>query len=185
MVKLVYHTRTLGPIGLDYCRPVATVGSDPGNDLVLPHPSVRPRHCILEFLEDCVRLAPPPDGAVPDPAADALAGRQFFVGDQLAIGEVMFEIQPSGRTVVIPQYQPPREPEFVGTGPLYFCEHCQRSYPASTLTRIGLVGRPKRLLCPKCSRELVPPRQEIAAGGFLARVRRAFAGFGRWFTPRR
>ncbi len=185
MVKLVYHTLTLGPIGLDYDRPVIRVGSDPANDLVLPHPSVRPRHCQIELQEDRARSLPPDNVLTSDTATTGTEDREYFVGDQLTVGELLFEIQHSTKTVAIPRLASDEEPEFLGNGPLYYCEHCRRSYPASALTRIGLVARPKHLLCPKCSHELVPPSSGAAPAGFFARLKRGLVTIGRWLQPRR
>lgn len=181
MVKLVYQTSAFGRLGLEYPRPVITVGSAPDNDLVLPHPSVRPRHCLIEFREDRVVVCAPAGAA----ADQAEPSREYGLGERLAIGAVVFEVEHSASTVAIPRERPPEEPEPVAFGPLYFCPNCQKHYPLSALTRIGLERRRKHLLCPKCSREVIPPEGPAATGGLLRWLQRQASGLARAFWRRR
>lgn len=181
MVKLVYHTSVTGPISLDYNRPTITVGSAPGNDLVLPHPSVRPRHCQIEFREDRVVVGAPPGAA----ADQAEPSREYGIGERLLIGAVVFTVEHSANTVAIPRERPPEEPPVVATGPQYFCPNCRKYYSLSELTRIGLERRRKHLLCPKCSREVIPPAQPAARRGFVFWAKRGAKGLKRWFLGRR
>ena len=206
MVRLVYHSHIFGPISLEYQQPVVTVGCESGNDLVLPHPSVRPCHCQLVMQEESVILCPLPGEPVENLGNNG-ERREFFVGDQLVIGEVLFEVRHSSNTVAIPclgasaPETAPAAPNGSLTAAIasaanavapvpamegsaegqYYCSNCQAFFSDAIVTRIGLKGRQKHLLCPQCSRpvESAPAPEKPPAGFFawLAARFRDWAGF--------
>jgi hypothetical protein len=154
VLKLVYHTGVLGPIDLEYEQPFVRVGSSPDNDLVLPHKTIAPYHCLLVFHGEKL-LVLPPSRELPS-AADlqTLRDGELGLGDSFTIGEVEFTLAHSSKTVALPELPgappAPRPPEDA-TRHRYFCPHCQRVVPEAELRHVGLVGHPKRRMCPKCS----------------------------------
>jgi FHA domain len=166
VLKLIYHTAALGPIELEYSRPVIRVGSSGNNDLVLAHPSVEPHHCQLVFREEKLLCIPASPAIPPEMDLRSLRGPEYGAGEQLRIGEVLFSLAHSARSVAVPT--PPRpglERETVKTHPpnavektadsgSYYCPQCQEYYQSAEVRRVGLVGSAKRCLCPKCSRVL-------------------------------
>jgi len=203
MVRLVYHSHLFGPISLEYQQPVVTVGCESGNDLVLPHPSVRPYHCQLVMQEESVIFCPRPGESVENLGNNG-ERREFFVGDQLVIGEVLFEVRHSSNTVAIPCLGAPA-PETApvaatanytaaaastapAAGPAaamagsvegqYYCSNCQAFFSDAVVTRIGLKGRQKHLLCPQCSRPVETMSEpEKPPAGFFARLAARFRGW--------
>ena len=197
MVRLVYHSHIFGPISLEYQQPVVTVGCESGNDLVLPHPSVRPCHCQLLMQEESVILCPLPGEPVENLGNNG-ERREFFVGDQLVIGEVLFEVRHSSNTVAIPCLGVPAPetapaastanaavPAAAMAGlaePGYYCSNCQAFFPDAIVTRIGLKGRQKHLLCPQCSRPVESaPAPEKPPAGFFARLAARFRDWAGFF----
>jgi len=176
VLKLVYHTGVFGPIDLEYDRPLIRVGSSEDNDLVLRHPSIEPYHCLLLFRGERL-LCLPPINPLPSPGDHAvLNGPEFGLGDTLTIGELRFSLLHSSNTIALPELQsapplpelppdlaapPPAEPR---TDARYYCPHCRVVVPEEQLKRVGLVGHPKRILCPKCSHlfetQPEPPKPE-------------------------
>ncbi len=162
MLKLTYHNPVFGPIDLEYGRPVIRVGRSENNDLVLRHPSIQPYECILVFRDRKLLCLPPSQAISPDTDLQSLTGLEYGPGDQLQIGEVLFTVGRAANTVEIPEAALPHladsavpepgmsELETVSPG-TYLCPHCRVAYQAEQLKRVGLVGRPKRWLCPKCS----------------------------------
>jgi hypothetical protein len=161
MVKLVHHTAEFGSINFEYHHSVITVGSAEDNDLVLPDPSVRPYHCQIVLDDDHLRVIAARDGAPPPEDSSGNAGR-YSLGEQFMIGELLFEVQHSvNTTVAIPQaaLDVPAQPVSDPTGKPYKCDQCHEFFFAQDVHIIGLEGRRKHLLCPKCSRpvSLVDP----------------------------
>jgi len=153
MLRLVYQTVLFGPIGLDYTQAVLRVGRSDDNDLVLPHPSVEPHHCILVFRGEKV-LTLPPDQQI-DEWTDLkrLVGPEFGAGDQLSIGDCHFSLVHSPGSVTIPEVASPAAGAD-SAGPRderFYCPRCRKSIPDSEVKRVGLVGQAKRCLCPQCS----------------------------------
>jgi hypothetical protein len=165
MLKLIYHAGVIGPIDLEYQQSVVRVGRSEDNDLVLRHPSVAPRHCVLVFRGEKV-LCLPPDATV-SAEADlwSLRGPEFGAGDPLAIGDLQFMLAHSSKTVELPDTRsqgamPGASGEGAESGteealaPRYYCPNCRAFIADTQVKRVGLVGHPKRDLCPKCSRLL-------------------------------
>ncbi len=167
MLKLVYHTHVLGPIELEFDKALIRVGSGEDNDLVIPHPSVRPHHCVLVFDEDALFYLAPGQEASWHDARQPLAPSEFRLGDTLRIGDVQFSLQYSSQTVALPK------PFVAGPGSLassmvssapsdgrpedqpYYCPHCRAFLGEAQLKRVGLVGHAKHKLCPKCGRAVL------------------------------
>jgi hypothetical protein len=197
VLKLVYQTAVFGPINLEYEKPVVRVGSSQDNDLVLPHPSVRPHHCLLSFWEERLALLPAEADAQTAQAAWAQpSGHIYESGEELRIGELSFMLGHSANTVAVPEavlhpsLQPTgaEEDGAVMTGPRYYCSHCGRYVPVADLKRIGLVGRAKHLLCPQCSSPVVKREHKEAATGFRIWLQRLWKRVKRWLAspaPRR
>ncbi len=144
----------MGPIDLEYEQAFVRVGSSQDNDLVLPHKSVAPYHCLLVFRGEQLLLLPP--SPEPPSTADlhALDGQEFGLGDSLSIGGVTFTLAHSSKTVALPELPSAPgapKPSADASQHRYFCPHCQMVVPEAQLRRVGLVGRAKRLMCPKCS----------------------------------
>ncbi len=166
MLKLIYHTAALGPIEFEYDRPVIRVGSSKDNDLVLGHPSVEPYHCQLVFREEKVLCIALSETVSPGTDLRNLRGAEYGAGEQLRIGELQFSLAHSGRSVAIPAMPlPEMDSESVKTdlpdnagsradAGRYYCPQCRTYYHGTEVRRFGLVGGPKRCLCPKCSRIL-------------------------------
>jgi hypothetical protein len=184
MVRLVYHTAALGPICLDYTHPVITVGSALDNDLVLPHPSVRPQHCQIELRDRSLVLWPAGTSVAAAQAGGDQNGREYQIGEKLTIGELVFEVDYSSQTVAIPDARPAESPAPALYGPLYFCPQCDKYYPLSALTRIGLEKRRKHLLCPKCSREVIAPPGPGGPRGLSVWVKRRLRKVARFLRRR-
>lgn len=180
MVKFVYHTAALGPISLEFDKTLITVGSAPDNDLVLPHPSVRPHHCQVELREDSAVLHAPADGS-----SASASPTECPVGGTLLIGEVVLEVQHStSKTVAVPHesLRPAADLADDPTGKPFFCEHCRKYFTLESLTRIGLEGGRKHVLCPRCSRPVVlAAKAEPVPAGFFGHLKRGLAGLGRRF----
>jgi hypothetical protein len=159
VLKLIFRTAVFGPIDLDYDRQVIRVGRSVDNDLVLPHPSVQPYHCLLVFRGEKV-LCLPPDAPVPSEAdLERLVGPEYGSGETLSIGELQFGLAHSSRTVAVHGASPGDLAAETGgseqAGPQhYYCPHCRTFVQDVQIKRMGLVGRSKRNLCPKCSRLL-------------------------------
>lgn len=192
MLKLIYHNAVFGPIDLEFERPLIRVGRSEDNDLVLRHPSVEEHHCVLVFRDEKLvwlsaneagmnngtpTLSPstepvrPPGarGKTSEQVADlsSLAGPEFGAGDQLQIGELLFNVERSSKAVAIPAIRLPQanaqasatqtqsatdaQPSPAESRNRYFCPKCRVVYQSSDLKRVGLVGHAKRWLCPKCS----------------------------------
>jgi hypothetical protein len=163
VLKLIHHTAVFGPIDLEFDQPVIRVGSSEDNDLVVPHPSVKPRHCLLVFRSEKV-LCLRPDEAIPSSTElESLPGPELGAGDWLSIGDVKFSLAHSAQTVAVPEPQSAgstaeaqgSEGE-TGAGAeegqaRYYCSHCRVWIPEAQVKRVGLVGRAKRDLCPRCS----------------------------------
>ena len=166
MLKLIYHTVVFGPIDLEFDGPVIRVGRSEDNDLVLRHPSIEPYHCLLVFRGEKVLCLPPSQDVPAQTELRHLTGPEFGIGDSLQIGDLRFSLAHSPRTVGVPGIDSPgsltgdsecdtafrRDVELRPGG--YYCAHCRRWIPDAEVKRVGLVGRAKRDLCPKCSRPL-------------------------------
>jgi hypothetical protein len=161
VLKLIYHNAAFGPIDLEYDRSAIRVGSSEDNDLVLRHPSVKPHHCVLLFRDEKLVWLPPDPAISAEIDLRSLTGPEFDVGDHLQIGDLLFNVARSSRSVSIPTVSVPQmSAEAAGTDPAaaaepdrnrYFCPHCRVVYQRADLKRVGLVGHPKRWLCPRCS----------------------------------
>ncbi len=152
MLKLTYHNTVFGPIDFEYDRPVLRVGRSEDNDLVLRHPSVEPHHCILVFRDTKVLCLRPNQALSAETDLRSVTGPEFGIGDQLQIGELLFNLGRSARTVAIPSLPPPSVNAPEAPGPdTYFCPNCRVSYRSAELKHVGLVGHAKRSLCPRCS----------------------------------
>ena len=168
MLELIYHTSPFGPIHLTYNGPAIRVGRSEDNDLVVRHPSVESYHCLLVFRNEKV-ICLPPDHALPSESELAdLAGQEFSAGDHIQIGELQFSLEHSARTVAIPLLHA-QEPGNGTAGAIggkgqrrFFCPRCRVFILPKDVKHLGLVGRAKRDLCPRCSSLLVlepePPR---------------------------
>ncbi len=163
MLKLTYYNPVFGPIDLEYDRPVVRVGGSEDNDLVLRHPSVQAHECVLVFRGRKLLRLPPGQAISPNTDLQSLTGPEYGPGDQLQIGEVLFIVGHAANTVEIPEAAVPHaladssvsEPAMseldTPASGSYFCPHCRVAYQPEQLKPFGLVGRPKRWLCPKCS----------------------------------
>jgi len=163
VLELIYHSAVFGPIHFEYEGPVVRIGSSEDNDLVLRHPSVEPHHCVLVFRGEKV-ICLPPDAAVWE-AGDRckLDGTELGMGDEIQIGDLRLSLAHSARSVAIPEARTQAVSSGAGEsgsaagakeGPGqagYFCTHCRVFIPQTQVNRVGLVGRAKRCLCPKCS----------------------------------
>jgi hypothetical protein len=185
MVRLVYHSRLLGPLHFEYAHPRIRVGSCRDNDLVIPHPSLRPYHCTLALGEDSVTVLPPnaPEKLPPDQAPC------FRIGEDLVLGEVVLRIEHSSKSVALPtleQIQPPdgRTPEGFwkadfGAVPdlaCWLCAECGLRFEDAQTRVIGLVGRRRHIHCPICGRNLAwvqpaPPESSRTLRGRLTSLR--------------
>lgn len=170
MVKLVYHT-SLGPISLEYDQAVINVGSAADNELVLPHPSVQPYHCRISFQPDSLTVL----------AAEGGSGvtEEVGVGNRFHVGEVSFEVQHSGGAVAIPvdalasHQLPADDPDAP-----YFCQNCDVHFHEHEVKRIGIQGRGKHLLCPRCSRPVgLTKPVEAPRESFFRRAIKAIQAF--------
>jgi hypothetical protein len=173
VLKLIYHTATLGPIDLEYERPVIRVGRSEDNDLVLRHPSIAPRHCVLVFRGERVLCLAPDQEVSAETDLWSLAGPELGAGDPIVIGDLQFTLAHSPKTVELPEVHahaamPSTSAEDVDIGapgpsaPRHYCPNCRAFIPASQVKRVGLVGHAKRDLCPKCSR-LLETRPSVAS----------------------
>ncbi len=183
MLKLIYHTGVFGPIDLEYDRPVIRVGRSEDNDLVLRHASVAPYHCRLVFRDETVLCLPPGEAIFTETEELAAGAPGLGVGDELSIGQLRFTLAHSDRTVAVPPLRRhergAEDGSAAGAGEAaapnrYFCPHCRLFFRASELKRVGLVGRAKRCLCPKCSGVLdmeapSPPPRRKKIWGFTVR----------------
>jgi len=170
MVKLVYQTIASGPISLEFSQPQITVGCAADCDLVVLHPSVLLRHCTLVLQEQSLIRHPGQDPCQPD-STSASVGREYLVGDRLPVGEVWFEIQHSQlNTIAVPTSvsvgpAQPVEVPMSEEAPTFSCAHCQKSFPEPRIKRIGVVGGTVHLLCPVCTRPVVPDAPPEPVGG--------------------
>jgi hypothetical protein len=209
MLKLVFHTTDFGSFNFEFFKPYIRVGRQPDNDLVLPHPSVQPYHCIIVFREDSLVVLPPE--STPNPGLDPQQwdGPVYGAGDTLRVGELALAIELSRNTVAIPKLPsrrpPPVHPQAwpltptpadtpqtptattpdpaipLPEGPLYLCVQCQCVFPDAAVTRIGLVGHSKHRLCPHCSYPVEPYQKPAApAASFGLTLRRSWDRFKRW-----
>jgi hypothetical protein len=163
VLKLIYHTGVFGPIDLEYDRPVIRVGRSEENDLVLRHPSVAPYHCVLVFRGENVLWLPPDQAMDADTDLWGLAGPELGPDDTLMIGELRFTLAHSSKTVALPDVRSLAgmigiSEDDVGAAteeetavPRSYCPHCRVFVPDEKVKRVGLLGHPKRNLCPKCS----------------------------------
>jgi hypothetical protein len=182
VLKLIYDTAVFGPIQFEYEASVIRVGRSEDNDLVLRHPSVERFHCLLVFRGEKVLFLPPVEDLSVETNLPSLAGPEFGVGDQIKIGELQFSVAHSARTVAIPEVHP-QEPEGGAAGTnaaagasqrRFFCAHCRVFIPHTEIKRLGLVGRAKRYLCPKCSSLLeLEPEPSKSLSGIRKWLRRA------------
>jgi hypothetical protein len=162
VLKLIYHTGVFGPIDLEYDRPVIRVGRSEYNDLVLRHPSVEPYHCWLVFRGEKVIWLPPSQAIPAETDLRGLTGPELGPGDTVMIGDLQFSLAHSARTVAVPEVHgqgASTGASATGTGEessqrRYYCEHCRTFIPEAEVKRVGMVGHPKRNLCPNCSRLL-------------------------------
>jgi hypothetical protein len=172
VLKLIYHTGIFGPIDLEYDGPIIRVGRSEDNDLVLRHPSIQPHHCLLVFRDEKVLCVSPGQADTAQDDLERLTGPEFGVGDQITIGELQFTLAHSSRTVAIPEAgnQGAGAEAWEGdtaagasegaSAGRYFCAHCRVFIPITEAKRLGVVGRAKRYLCPKCSGVLDIERPE-------------------------
>jgi hypothetical protein len=159
----------LGPIDLEYDRPVIRVGSSGDNDLVLRHPSVEPYHCQLVFREEKLLSIPSSPAISPGTDLRSLRGPEYGAGEQLRIGELQFSLAHSARSLAIPampgqelqrdevKINPPDSADQTADWGSYYCPQCRAYYHSTEVKRLGLVGSAKRCLCPNCSRILDVP----------------------------
>ena len=168
MLKLVYHTAVFGPIDLEYDQPVIRVGRSEDNDLVLQHPSILPRHCLLVFRDEKVLCLPP---GLPMPDAielQSLTGTELGPTDLLQLGDLQFSLAHSPRTVALPEHVQGSLTGDAAAGVdeqpgqrRYYCALCRAFIQDANVKRMGLVGHDKHDLCPKCGRllaRLEPPK---------------------------
>lgn len=154
MLKLIYHTHVFGPIDFEYDRHWIRVGSDPANDLVLSHPSVADFHCMLVFHNEKVIWLPPQAWELPESDLLAMTGPEYSAGDRIQVGELEFVLDHSSRSVALHQHRASQQDSEPTESCRHFCPNCRRFIPEQAVKRVGLVGQPKRELCPQCSRLL-------------------------------
>lgn len=163
MLRLVYHTTVFGPLHFEYAGPRVRIGSCRDNDLVLPHPSVRPYHCTLLLEENALSVLPPD---APDATAPGETPR-YGPGDTLTIGDLTLGIERSPNTIAIPPpVTLPQLPgrnhkgywladyETVPDDARWRCGHCQLRFADRQIHAVGIEGGRKHILCPQCSQEL-------------------------------
>ena len=186
MLRLVYHSPLFGPLHFEYSKAVVRVGSCRDNDLVLLHASVRPYHCVLVFDEASLCLLPPEAVGNDGVLAAAPAGPRYEPGDTLHLGELDLQVERSPNSVAVPQLgvvataQPGQTAEgfwradfaAVPAEARWLCGRCGLRLTTPQVHVLGLVGRRKYALCPKCSQtlELVVPL-EVGAKGLLGRLK--------------
>ena len=189
VLKLIYHTAALGPIHLEYDQPVIRVGCSEDNDLVLRHPSVQPHHCLLVFRDNKVLCLPPAQVVSSQTDLRSLAGPEFSLGEAIRIGELQFSLAHSGKTVAIPEIPPPSATagtsgDGAGAQQRYYCARCRAFFLETEIHRLGLVGRLKHCLCPRCSNlvdpEPPPPKPKLGLIGWLRKIGRFLTG---WVRP--
>jgi hypothetical protein len=186
VLKLIYHTGVFGPIDLEYDGPVIRVGRSEDNDLVLRHPSVEPYHCLLVFRGEKLLCFPPESEITAETDLGRLPGPEYGAGTQIEIGDLLFTLAHSARSVAIPEVRHQDATDGAAEGDLtngasdgtrprrYFCAHCRVFIPAGEVKRLGLVSHAKRHLCPKCSTVLdVEPEIPKPAPGLKKWFRRA------------
>jgi hypothetical protein len=169
MLKLVFHTASFGDFNFEYNKPCIRVGRNPDNDLVLPHESVKPYHCLLLFHEDAIVMLAADVPVAPQLDLHSITGPTFHSGDRLCFGEIEMSVEDSRTKIAIPglsriagqnasasgpgvpSVDSSSTPEPEPAGPQYYCPQCNALFVDAKVTRIGLVGRAKHLLCPTCS----------------------------------
>jgi hypothetical protein len=154
VLKLIYQTNVFGPIDFEFDRAAIRVGSDSANDLVLSHPSVSSFHCVLLFRDEKVIWLPPEAGELSEADFDRVTGPEYGAGDRFQVGELEFQLDHSSRSVALHRHQTAREDSQQPENCRHFCPNCRRFIPEHEVKRVGLVGQPKRELCPQCSRLL-------------------------------
>ena len=166
MLKLVYHNTVFGPIDLEYERAVVRVGSSEDNDLVLRHSSVQSHHCVLVFNDEKLLCLPPEWQVSAAAELGTLPGPRFGLGERFTVGELEFTLAYSARSIAIPQGQSENWNAGVPEGSVaaeagrkeaaaaFYCPNCRIALEETEVKRVGLIGRAKRCLCPRCSREV-------------------------------
>ena len=154
VLKLIYQTNVFGPIDFEFDRTAIRVGSDSANDLVVSHPSVDPFHCVLLFRNEKVVWLPPQACELSEAGLGRATGPEYGAGDRFLVGELEFLLDHSSRSVALHRHQAAQENSQHPENCRHFCPNCRRFIPEQEVKRVGLVGQPKRELCPQCSRLL-------------------------------
>ena len=163
MLRLVFQTGVFGPLRFEYTQRRVRIGSCRDNDLVLPHPSVRPYHCTLAIEEDWLAiLGPHANEETPIEGATRLGP-----GDQLKVGELVLDIERSPNSVGVPVTEVSTPPngrtaegywivgwEGVPDTARWLCGTCSLRFEDEQVRAIGLAGRRRHVLCPVCSQHV-------------------------------
>ncbi|MCU0772490.1 MAG: FHA domain-containing protein [Verrucomicrobia bacterium] len=150
------------------------VGRGPENDIVLAHPSVSTRHCLIELREEglLVRDLGSTNGTELDgrPILEAFAQS----GQVLRIGSVECRVEGVSPRVSIPVWQPPAPPELApGEKPCVNhperpasmeCSHCHRLFCGPCIHLMQRQGGVLHKLCPVCSHPCIPMKGMNEAG---------------------
>jgi hypothetical protein len=195
MLRLVHHTEIFGPLCFEYSKRVVRVGSCSDNDLILPHPSVRAYHCALVFDDDTLRVVPAE--AVSDLNAlseEAVASAPCYqAGDALQLGELVFQVEHSTNSMLIPDLEeaPTTEAgltregywladfESVPDEARWLCTSCALRFTNTQVHVLGLVAHRKYALCPRCSQKLELLGAGAADRSLLGRLRKSWRRLAR------
>lgn len=205
MLRLVYHTTVFGPLHFEFSKPLVRIGSCRDNDLVLPHSSIKPYHCILLFQEEAIQLLPPEAVQDGELVATASNASSYGAGDVLNVGEVALSVETSDQSVALPDAEarghviaPGKTAEgywragseLAPVQARWLCPQCGIRLIDAQLHVMGLVGHRRHLLCPQCSHEVVPAvSDEAPSKGLILWLTKCWRCVKRWlrhtFTARR
>lgn len=190
MLRFVYDNSLFGPLNFEFTNPRVRVGSCRDNDLVIPHPSVRPYHCTLALDEDSVAVLPPHAGE--DTPLDSAP--RYSPGDQIALGEIVLRVERSANSVGLPVVETLSTPD--GRSPEGFwradfpevpatagwlCSQCLLRFEHSEVRVIGLVGRRNHAHCPVCGRTVAWMKPRVPAPrGVKARMTALARTVSKW-----
>lgn len=140
------------------------VGRARGNDIVLEDLSVSNRHCEIVVTADSVRVRDLGSTNGTFVGGTPVAEREVRDGEALRLGGLCAEIRMAPVEIAIPSVPPPEPvgPAFLpngapaceehrGVAATFQCTLCGRMICDECLHVIGMVGGPKRRLCPACS----------------------------------
>ena len=173
MARLVIKTAGFDGRVIELNLRVNRIGRSPKNEVQIEHPTVSAVHCELVLDDDgvVVRDCDSTNGIFV--GGERVKEAKLAAGQRLHVGEVELLVESTDVTIAIPQFNMPRPapPVVLSDGSLicprhpnaqatHQCTHCHEVLCDDCVHRLQRHGGKLVKLCPLCSHQCVPLKEE-------------------------